>query len=115
MLVNSIYSFFQNVFFPLPDNVIISATVNISSAQNFNSELSKIFFIGKDLIAIGKLVHFSPVFKVKCTFCHGHGHKTVYRNGEHEHERCHFCHGDGRRRLVITVFNHIPHYQVFQA
>ncbi|XP_052781226.1 protein SSUH2 homolog isoform X2 [Mya arenaria] len=36
--------------------------------------------------------------RVRCTSCAGRGHKTVYRNGEHEHERCHWCHGDGRRR-----------------
>ncbi|XP_060604366.1 protein SSUH2 homolog isoform X2 [Ruditapes philippinarum] len=38
--------------------------------------------------------------RVRCSSCAGRGHKTVYRNGEHEHERCHWCHGDGRRRCM---------------
>lgn len=38
--------------------------------------------------------------RVRCTTCGGRGHRTVYRNGEHEHERCTWCHGDGRRRCM---------------
>ncbi|WAR26498.1 SSUH2-like protein [Mya arenaria] len=33
--------------------------------------------------------------RIQCTSCDGFGHKTVFRNGEHEHESCHWCHGDG--------------------
>lgn len=38
--------------------------------------------------------------RVRCSSCGGRGHRTVYRNGEHEHERCHWCHGEGRSRCM---------------
>lgn len=38
------------------------------------------------------------VIQVRCSTCHGSGHRTVHRDGFSHRETCHWCHGSGRRR-----------------
>ena len=50
---------------------------------------------------VGELFYsqLSPAFffQVRCTWCHGSGRRTEYRDGQHHHVSCTWCHGSGRR------------------
>ena len=35
--------------------------------------------------------------QVRCTWCHGSGHRTEHRDGQSHRVRCTWCHGSGRR------------------